>query len=67
MLASGRVFNYIPFPSQNSVNLYIKDVFILQWLEQQSQNPLCPICKAGCGKDKVIPIYGRGKEAKDPR
>ncbi|CAG8788009.1 14351_t:CDS:2, partial [Acaulospora morrowiae] len=21
----------------------------------------------GCGQDKVIPIYGRGKEAKDPR
>ncbi|RUS22428.1 hypothetical protein BC937DRAFT_89244 [Endogone sp. FLAS-F59071] len=38
-----------------------------QWLEQQSQNPLCPVCKAGCGKDKVIPVYGRGKEAKDPR
>ncbi|CAG8630115.1 151_t:CDS:2 [Ambispora gerdemannii] len=38
-----------------------------QWLEVQSQNPLCPVCKAGCGKDKVIPIYGRGKEAKDPR
>ncbi|KAF0443997.1 ubiquitin-protein ligase PSH1 [Gigaspora margarita] len=38
-----------------------------QWLEAQSQNPLCPVCKAGCGQDKVIPIYGRGKEAKDPR
>ncbi|RUP50248.1 hypothetical protein BC936DRAFT_139870 [Jimgerdemannia flammicorona] len=38
-----------------------------QWLEQQAQNPLCPVCKAGCGKDKVIPVYGRGKEAKDPR
>ncbi|RIB07506.1 hypothetical protein C2G38_2045946 [Gigaspora rosea] len=37
------------------------------WLEAQSQNPLCPVCKAGCGQDKVIPIYGRGKEAKDPR
>ncbi|CAG8466535.1 5499_t:CDS:2 [Ambispora leptoticha] len=38
-----------------------------QWVEIQSQNPLCPVCKAGCGKDKVIPIYGRGREAKDPR
>ncbi|CAG8452370.1 2366_t:CDS:2 [Funneliformis mosseae] len=38
-----------------------------QWLEAQYQNPLCPVCKAGCGQDKVIPIYGRGKEAKDPR
>ncbi|CAH1758322.1 18190_t:CDS:2 [Entrophospora sp. SA101] len=33
----------------------------------QSLNPLCPVCKAGCGQDKVIPVYGRGKEAKDPR
>ncbi|KAG9287879.1 hypothetical protein G9A89_017474 [Geosiphon pyriformis] len=38
-----------------------------QWLEAQSQNPFCPVCKGGCGKDKVIPIYGRGKEPKDPR
>ncbi|KAK9764990.1 hypothetical protein K7432_007037 [Basidiobolus ranarum] len=38
-----------------------------QWLEAQPRNPLCPVCKAGCGKDKVIPVYGRGKEAKDPR
>ncbi|RKP08077.1 hypothetical protein THASP1DRAFT_23863, partial [Thamnocephalis sphaerospora] len=38
-----------------------------QWLEAQRLNPLCPVCKAGCGKDKVIPVYGRGKEARDPR
>ncbi|KAJ1967485.1 hypothetical protein IWQ62_001828, partial [Dispira parvispora] len=38
-----------------------------QWLEAQAQNPLCPVCKAGCEKDKVIPVYGRGKEPKDPR
>ncbi|CAJ0745583.1 23298_t:CDS:2 [Entrophospora sp. SA101] len=40
---------------------------VLTWLEAQSLNPLCPVCKAGCGQDKVIPVYGRGKEAKDPR
>ncbi|OLY83725.1 E3 ubiquitin-protein ligase RNF5 [Smittium mucronatum] len=34
-----------------------------QWLER---SPTCPVCKAGCERDKVIPIYGRGKEAKDP-
>nr|CAG8566257.1 2879_t:CDS:2 [Entrophospora candida] len=28
---------------------------------------LTVFCKAGCGQDKVIPVYGRGKEAKDPR
>ncbi|OZJ03166.1 hypothetical protein BZG36_04063 [Bifiguratus adelaidae] len=38
-----------------------------QWLEHQAQNPLCPVCKAGCGKDKVIPLYGRGGDSKDPR
>ncbi|OMJ18920.1 E3 ubiquitin-protein ligase RNF5 [Smittium culicis] len=35
-----------------------------QWLER---NPTCPVCKAGCERDNVIPVYGRGKEAKDPR
>ncbi|KAG0236521.1 hypothetical protein BGW41_000389 [Actinomortierella wolfii] len=38
-----------------------------QWLEAQRLNPLCPVCKAGCGQDKVIPIYGRGREQVDPR
>ncbi|KAI9307485.1 hypothetical protein BJ944DRAFT_157953 [Cunninghamella echinulata] len=40
---------------------------LAQWLNAQSRNPTCPVCKAGCGKDKVIPIYGRGREEKDPR
>ncbi|KAG0198246.1 hypothetical protein BGX28_008311 [Mortierella sp. GBA30] len=38
-----------------------------QWLEAQRHNPTCPVCKAGCAQDKVIPIYGRGKEQVDPR
>ncbi|KAF9198695.1 hypothetical protein BGZ49_000413 [Haplosporangium sp. Z 27] len=38
-----------------------------QWLDSQRQNPTCPVCKAGCAQDKVIPIYGRGKEQVDPR
>ncbi|KAJ9073445.1 hypothetical protein DSO57_1016494 [Entomophthora muscae] len=38
-----------------------------RWLVSQYRNPLCPVCKAGCGKDKVIPVYGRGSEEKDPR
>ncbi|KAI8058149.1 hypothetical protein BDF22DRAFT_664174 [Syncephalis plumigaleata] len=38
-----------------------------QWLDAQRLNPLCPVCKAGCGSDKVIPVYGRGREATDPR
>ncbi|ORE12029.1 RING/U-box [Rhizopus microsporus var. microsporus] len=40
---------------------------LAQWLHAQSRNPTCPVCKAGCGKDKVIPIYGRGKEEIDFR
>ncbi|KAG1466760.1 hypothetical protein G6F55_000272 [Rhizopus delemar] len=40
---------------------------LAQWLNAQSRNPTCPVCKAGCGKDKVIPIYGRGKEEIDFR
>eukprot|EP00842_Homolaphlyctis_polyrhiza_P003022 jgi/Hompol1/3720/HPOL_006702-RA len=27
----------------------------------------CPVCKAGVDRDKVIPIYVRGRDAKDPR
>lgn len=27
----------------------------------------CPVCKAGIDKEKVIPMYVRGREAKDPR
>jgi len=38
-----------------------------RWLSSQYKNPLCPVCKAGCGKDKVIPVYGRGSDEKDPR
>ncbi|KAF9346739.1 hypothetical protein BGX26_001750 [Mortierella sp. AD094] len=38
-----------------------------QWLDAQRQNPTCPVCKAGCEQDKVIPIYGRGREQVDPR
>ena len=29
--------------------------------------PTCPVCKAGIGKDKVIPVYSRGQERRDPR
>ncbi|KAJ3346965.1 hypothetical protein GGF32_007155 [Allomyces javanicus] len=27
----------------------------------------CPVCKAGSGADKTVPIYARGREALDPR
>jgi E3 ubiquitin-protein ligase RNF5 len=40
---------------------------LAQWLNLQSRNPTCPVCKAGSGNDKVIPVYGRGEEEADPR
>ncbi|ORZ09226.1 hypothetical protein BCR42DRAFT_423998 [Absidia repens] len=40
---------------------------LAQWLNIQALNPICPVCKTGCGKDRVIPVYGRGRQEKDPR
>ena len=37
------------------------------WLETRPNNKICPVCKAGISKEKVIPLYGRGGEQKDPR
>jgi len=39
---------------------------IHQWIERQAV-PLCPVCKAGIGADKVIPVYSRGGDRTDPR
>ncbi|EPZ36770.1 hypothetical protein ROZALSC1DRAFT_27804 [Rozella allomycis CSF55] len=39
---------------------------ISRWINR-NQTPLCPVCKAGIGKDKLIPVYCRGNEKKDPR
>eukprot|EP01122_Echinamoeba_exundans_P006379 TRINITY_DN1778_c0_g1_i2.p3 TRINITY_DN1778_c0_g1~~TRINITY_DN1778_c0_g1_i2.p3 ORF type:complete len:142 (-),score=8.06 TRINITY_DN1778_c0_g1_i2:128-553(-) len=39
---------------------------IYTWMDTNG-NQTCPVCKAGCNKDKLIPIYGRGQEQKDPR
>jgi len=49
-----------------SLNVLVSWPCIHQWIETQAV-PLCPVCKAGIGKDKVIPVYTRGKEANDPR
>ncbi|XP_074641754.1 E3 ubiquitin-protein ligase RNF185-like [Tubulanus polymorphus] len=39
-----------------------------QWLETRPQRQVCPVCKAGISKDKVIPLYGRGNASQeDPR
>jgi len=38
------------------------------WLETRPSRQICPVCKAGIGKDKVIPLYGRDDaNPKDPR
>jgi len=39
-----------------------------QWLETRPNRQICPVCKAGISKEKVIPLYGRGNtEGADPR
>ena len=37
---------------------------IAMWLERSNQ---CPVCKSGISKEKIIPVYARGAERKDPR
>ena len=42
------------------------------WLETRLQRQICPVCKAGIGQDKVIPVYDMvygcsNTERKDPR
>lgn len=40
----------------------------LQWLETRPNRQVCPVCKAGISRDKVIPLYGRGSTGQqDPR
>ena len=34
------------------------------WLETRPNRQICPVCKAGIGKDKVVPLYGRGNYRK---
>jgi len=39
-----------------------------QWIETRPTRPVCPLCKAGISKDKVIPVYGKDNpDRKDPR
>jgi len=40
---------------------------IHQWIETRPHKQECPVCKAGIGREKMVPIYGRGQEANDPR
>ena len=38
-----------------------------QWLETRPNHKICPVCKAGISKEKVIPLYGKNSDQKDPR
>lgn len=39
-----------------------------QWLETRPTRQVCPVCKAGISKEKVVPLYGRGStNQQDPR
>ncbi|XP_051956929.1 E3 ubiquitin-protein ligase RNF185 isoform X4 [Xyrauchen texanus] len=39
-----------------------------QWLETRPNRQVCPVCKAGISREKVIPLYGRGSTSQeDPR
>jgi len=38
-----------------------------QWLETRPSRQMCPVCKSAINRDKVIPLYGRNGDTKDPR
>ncbi|KAF6166574.1 hypothetical protein GIB67_005436 [Kingdonia uniflora] len=40
---------------------------LYEWLHRHSRSQECPVCKALIQKDKLVPLYGRGKTTKDPR
>jgi E3 ubiquitin-protein ligase RNF5 len=39
---------------------------IYKWLELR-EGPQCPICKAEIARERMVPIYGRGRPHVDPR
>ncbi|BAF12806.1 uncharacterized protein [Oryza sativa Japonica Group] len=40
---------------------------IYRWLHIHAHSPECPVCKAVVEEDKLVPLYGRGKDRVDPR
>lgn len=40
---------------------------LYNWLYFHSQSHDCPVCKAIIQEEKLVPLYGRGKKATDPR
>ena len=50
------------------IALKIKLYSVHRWMTSRvSGSNACPVCKAAIEKDKFIPIYVRGRDAKDPR
>ncbi|CAL9165399.1 unnamed protein product [Musa hybrid cultivar] len=40
---------------------------LYKWLHGHAQSSECPVCKAIIEEEKLVPLYGRGKNATDPR
>ncbi|KAJ6848202.1 RING finger protein 5 [Iris pallida] len=40
---------------------------LYQWLHVHAYSPECPVCKAIIEEEKLVPLYGRGKNPTDPR
>ncbi|CAN8284050.1 unnamed protein product [Cochlearia groenlandica] len=40
---------------------------LYRWLHHHSHSQECPVCKAIVEDDKLVPLYGRGKNQTDPR
>nr|ACG38054.1 RING finger protein 5 [Zea mays] len=40
---------------------------LYKWLRIHSHSPECPVCKAVVEEEKLVPLYGRGKDRVDPR
>jgi len=39
---------------------------LYKWTTMTADCPKCPVCSAGVDRERVIPIYGRGKKRGDP-
>ncbi|XP_051123626.1 uncharacterized protein LOC127246357 [Andrographis paniculata] len=40
---------------------------LYKWLHGHSRSQECPVCKALIEEEKLVPLYGRGKNSTDPR
>jgi len=40
---------------------------IYKWLDSGRSNITCPVCHSELSKEKLVPLYGKGKCEKDPR